>query len=84
MVKMVRLQVRSLVLKLRKMCWGRLLGAAPFHLRVKLSVKKALKQGLKPQKDVKPTKTDYTVKASTEKAMKAFKKMSGERGDLPL
>ena len=49
-----------------------------------MSVKKALKQGLKPQKAVKPTKTDYTVKASTDKAMKAFKKMSGERGDLPL
>ena len=49
-----------------------------------MSVKKALKQGLKPQKDVKPTKTDYTVKASTEKAMKAFKKMSEERGEMPI
>ena len=33
MVRMVRLLVLSLVLKLRKMYWGRPLGVAPFHLK---------------------------------------------------
>ena len=47
MVKMVRLQVRSLVLKLRKMCWGRLLGVAPFHLKVKHERKESVKAGIK-------------------------------------
>ena len=43
MVRMVRLLVQSLVLKLRKMYWGRLLGAAPFHLKEKHEFQKSIK-----------------------------------------
>ena len=42
MVRMVRLLVLSLVLKLRKMYWGRLLGAAPFHLKEKHERKESI------------------------------------------
>ena len=50
MVRMVRLQVRSLVLKLRKMYWGRLLGAAPFHLKEKHERKEDFKAGAEARK----------------------------------
>jgi hypothetical protein len=49
-----------------------------------MSAKKALKEGLKPQKQPKASKSDYTEKASRDKAIKAFKKMSGNRGEMPL
>ena len=43
MVRMVRLLVLSLVLKLRKMYWGRLLGAAPVHLKENHERKESVK-----------------------------------------
>jgi hypothetical protein len=46
-VRMVRLQVLSLVLKLRKMYWGRLLGAAPFHLKENNERKASIKRWAK-------------------------------------
>jgi len=49
-----------------------------------MSLKKSLKEGLKTQKDSKPSKSDYTEKGSREKAIKSFRKMSGNRGDMPL
>tara|TARA_B100000470_G_C19684938_1_gene343801 strand:- start:350 stop:499 length:150 start_codon:yes stop_codon:yes gene_type:complete len=49
-----------------------------------MSVKKALKEGLKPQKEPKASKFDYSEKSSRDKAIKSFRKMSGNRGDMPL
>jgi|TARA_B110000438_G_C15740198_1_gene618118 hypothetical protein len=49
-----------------------------------MSVKKALKEGLKPQKEPKDSKSDYSEKGSRDKAIKSFRKMSGNRGDMPL
>jgi hypothetical protein len=49
-----------------------------------MSVKQALKDGLKPQKEPKASKSVYSEKDSKDKAVKAFKKMSGNRGDMPL
>lgn len=49
-----------------------------------MSFKKALKEGLKPQKEPKPSKSDYTEQGSRAKAIKTFKKMSGNRGEMPL
>jgi hypothetical protein len=49
-----------------------------------MSVKKALKEGLKPQKESKTAKSDYSEKGSRDKAIKSFRKMSGSRGDMPL
>ena len=49
-----------------------------------MSFKKTLKEGLKPQKDPKSLKSDYSEKGSRDKAIKVFKKMSGNRGEMPL
>jgi len=49
-----------------------------------MSFKKTLKEGLKPQKELKPSKSDYSEKGSRDKAIKTFKKMSSNRGDMPL
>ena len=49
-----------------------------------MSVKQALKDGLKPQKEPKASKSVYSEKDSKDKAIKTFKKMSGNRGDMPL
>jgi hypothetical protein len=91
-VRMVRLQVQSLVLKLRKMYWGAALRGRslslrrviPSYDRDNMSVKKTLKQGLKPEKGNKDKVEKFNPKTAQDNALKAFKKMSGDRGEQPI
>ena len=49
-----------------------------------MSAKKTLKQGLKPEKGSKDKSEKFNPKTAQDNALKAFKKMSGDRGEQPI
>ena len=49
-----------------------------------MSAKKTLKEGLSPKKERSPKEEKFSSSKAQDKAIKAFKKMSGERGEMPI
>ena len=49
-----------------------------------MSAKKTLKEGLNPKKERKAKEEKFSSAKAQDNAVKAFKKMSGERGEMPI
>mgnify|MGYP003677835277 CR=1 FL=1 len=49
-----------------------------------MSAKKTLKEGLNPKKESKSKEEKFSSSKAQDNAMKAFKKMSGDRGEQPI
>tara|TARA_B100000745_G_scaffold207042_1_gene136917 strand:- start:2424 stop:2573 length:150 start_codon:yes stop_codon:yes gene_type:complete len=49
-----------------------------------MSLKKTLKEGLNPKKQSNLKEEKFSSSKAQDKAMKAFKKMSRERGEMPI